>query len=602
MRAAGIEPLDPFPGSRKPWRGRCVAKGHVTSPTLYGINEGRHPCLYCAGKKIYPDDARTLMEERGLRPLTPFTGSHDDWACLCLECEREVVSTYRTVSKRKSDRRGCDSCCRPGSVLAEPAGARARMKAGGFEPLVDWPGRERPWRSMCLNCREECEPVYKSVTNSKGLGCRDCSAQLQDRTRCDADEAAETMRSVGLEPQEPYQTSNHRWKCRCMTCGDIVFRSYKPVREGIVGGCRHPRVRREEAYAQLEELNLEPVGPYPGLNARWACRCTECGREHMPHTAALSPCGYCNGRKVDPAEAAERLHERGLRPLGPYPGRVQDEWPAECQGCGTIRTRSYLGYLRGNCPVCTDRYPTADGAAEVMRKYGWEPLVPFEKSMTPWLSRCVECKNVSEPAYFHVKNGHRKCQWCTGRLMTEEDRVACMEIAGFTPQEPYPGTVRARWKMRCTRCQSNVNPTYAGVMRSGAASCCGSPWDLSQPERLMTVYLVTHQWLGAAKIGVGLEVKGISKRLREHARLGWEVHATWNNLESLSHALDVERVVLRRWRNDGLPPHVARSDMPQDGHTETVAIAAIDLDEVTAMVESAVDALSGGRWQQALTA
>lgn len=598
MRAAGVEPLDPFPGSRKPWRSRCYAKGHETSPTLYGINEGRHPCRYCAADLIYPDEAVAFMEERGLRPLAAFSGAHDKWACLCLECGEPVSTTYRTIAKRKTDRRGCDSCCRPGGVFGEPQDARERMRAAGFEPLAEWPGSAVPWRSRCLNCVEECAPVYHGVTNTKGLGCRECSIKLQDRTRFDADEAVAIMRAVGLEPQEPFQTLDARWKCCCLTCGDVVFRQLKPVRAGLVGGCRHPRLQREAAYDMLEELGLEPTAPYPGANreAVWSCRCTECDREWSPRVSALRACGYCTGKVFDPQEAVERLRERGMLPLEPYPGTGSAEWRAKCQGCDTIRTRSYLGYLRNACPVCTGRSLDEAGMVHFMRENGWETLVPFESRETPWESRCIECENVSSPTFDQVRYKGRCCQWCTGRLMTDGERLHRLEVAGFTPQEPYPGTKRAPWKMKCNQCEQEVTPTFDRILRTGSASCCGSPWDLSRSDRLMMVYLVTHGALGAAKVGVALEVNGVAKRLREHERAGWEVHATWGTLESLTHALDVERVVLNRWRADGLPPHVAQNDMPQDGYTETVSLAAIDLDEVTALIDTSIADLAGGGW------
>lgn len=112
----------------------------------------------------------------------------------------------------------------------------------------------------------------------------------------------------------------------------------------------------------------------------------------------------------------------------------------------------------------------------------------------------------------------------------------------------------------------------------------------------MLVYLVVNSALGAAKVGIAVEIHGQSRRLKEHQREGWEVHACWNTLESLAHALDVERVVLNGWRDQGLPPALMPNDMPQSGYTETVALADIDLDSTTNLIEQAIARLSNGKW------
>lgn len=50
MRAAGVEPLEPYPGSGKPWRSRCYTCEHEASPTLNNVRSGHHPCKYCSSR------------------------------------------------------------------------------------------------------------------------------------------------------------------------------------------------------------------------------------------------------------------------------------------------------------------------------------------------------------------------------------------------------------------------------------------------------------------------------------------------------------------------------------------------------------------------
>jgi hypothetical protein len=47
MRAARLEPLEPFDGADRPWRCRCLTCGRVVTPRLSGIGAGGG-CKYCA--------------------------------------------------------------------------------------------------------------------------------------------------------------------------------------------------------------------------------------------------------------------------------------------------------------------------------------------------------------------------------------------------------------------------------------------------------------------------------------------------------------------------------------------------------------------------
>ncbi|RZU36017.1 hypothetical protein EV284_3500 [Streptomyces sp. BK022] len=47
LRAAGYEPLDPFPGMvRKPWRSRCVECGSERRPSIDTLRQGRGRCKH----------------------------------------------------------------------------------------------------------------------------------------------------------------------------------------------------------------------------------------------------------------------------------------------------------------------------------------------------------------------------------------------------------------------------------------------------------------------------------------------------------------------------------------------------------------------------
>lgn len=105
MRDAGLEPLEPYPGSDKPWRCRHQACGREVSPRLGNIAAGRQGgCRYCAGTaSIPPEAAVALMRSAGLEPLEPYPGATPPWRCRHVPCGREVKPRYSYI-KRGGDR------------------------------------------------------------------------------------------------------------------------------------------------------------------------------------------------------------------------------------------------------------------------------------------------------------------------------------------------------------------------------------------------------------------------------------------------------------------------------------------------------------------
>jgi hypothetical protein len=87
------------------------------------------------------------------------------------------------------------------------------------------------------------------------------------------------------------------------------------------------------------------------------------------------------------------------------------------------------------------------------------------------------------------------------------------------------------------------------------------------------IYLITHDSYGAAKVGIG-DMRGL--RPSQHRREGWQVCATFQ--VTAKAAIAIEADILRWWRRElGRPSYLGRHQMPQGGHTETVALAGIDL-------------------------
>lgn len=112
MRAAGLEPLETYPGSAKKWHCRCTTCGQEVWPRHSSINQGRGGCNYCAkvassnASRLDPDVAVAEMCAAGLEPREPYTSSRARWLCRCTTCGREAYTSHSNIKQGH----GCKAC------------------------------------------------------------------------------------------------------------------------------------------------------------------------------------------------------------------------------------------------------------------------------------------------------------------------------------------------------------------------------------------------------------------------------------------------------------------------------------------------------------
>lgn len=84
------------------------------------------------------------------------------------------------------------------------------------------------------------------------------------------------------------------------------------------------------AEAAMRRAGVVPLEPYVRSVDRWSCTCTKCGRTISPTLESVRrgkhPCWYCSGSRTDPEEAEAFMRSMGMRPLVPWPGRVDRRW------------------------------------------------------------------------------------------------------------------------------------------------------------------------------------------------------------------------------------------------------------------------------------
>jgi recombinational DNA repair protein (RecF pathway) len=583
MLRAGAEPLVPFPGTSKPWLSKCLKCNREITPTLGNIkNNGTKPCAYCSKKKIHPDDASKLMRDAGLEPLEPYPGSNIKWKCKhlkcgeivypmhswivagsggCLKCgyvktkEKQIFSdeearklflikgldpqepypgagkpwkskckkcsqivspTYNSIKSGS----GCGVCA--GKIVV-PELAEAIMRSAFLEPLVPYPGARTNWKCKCMKCEKIVFPNYGDIQQGDG-GCKYCGGRFVD-----PEDAVATMRFNNLEPLEPYKNTNSPWKCRCLKCGKTVTPRHNSIQQGS-GGCKYCAKRfvaAEDAVLVMRKAKFEPLEPFPGAIKPWKCKCLRCGRNVQPAYTTIQSgqkgCVYCGGKKVDPQEAFDFMVSKGLTPLEPYK-RADGQWKCRCQVCLKLVTPTYSTLKQGaaGCIYCSGRKVDAQDAVSLFLENSLRPLVPYENTETKWKSECMKCGRIVYPSHHMVSQRGGGCKYCATLGMD------------FTL------------------------PAY--------------------------IYLITHEEFGSHKIGIsGVHAK--EDRIKDHAKNGWKLYKR-KNFETADQTYEVEQQVLRWLREDrGLPPHLSLNEMPQRGWTETVDASEIDLPTIWAKVE-----------------
>ncbi|WP_051811850.1 hypothetical protein [Kitasatospora sp. MBT63] len=125
MRAAGYEPLDPYPGNvGAPWRSSHQVCGRVVTPRLADIRRGVAGCPACARRgfgatrRLTAETAVELMRAADFEPLEDYPGSTRPWPSVHTPCGCEGEPSVTEV--RAGD--ACWYCATHGALaLAEPA-------------------------------------------------------------------------------------------------------------------------------------------------------------------------------------------------------------------------------------------------------------------------------------------------------------------------------------------------------------------------------------------------------------------------------------------------------------------------------------------------
>lgn len=432
-------------------------------------------------------------------------------------------------------------------LRTDPAIAEREIRAAGAVPQVPFPGVNRPWLVVHIECGQATSPSLSNVRRRGGV-CAPCGARKRGAKRKDdlAAAAVAKMRDYGWETLEPYPGSNVPWLSRHLACGETRRPTLNTVRSKPNSCMNCYRAARghltwteESARAKFAEVGLTPLAPYPGSSTKpWRARHNDCGRVVAPRLAniahgqgACRECGHeasKSAMKLDPTIAEAIMRRAGLVPVAEYPG-VDQPWRCVHTACGREVSPSYTNIKRGQggCGACGD-------------------------------TRTAQLLRLPEPE--------------ARRLMLDR---------GLSPLEPYPGSARP-WRCRHS-CGREVTPTLSNA-RQGHGICryCNSAFPYDGPAEL---YLVADR----EALKIGCAAPG-GDRVAAHLRRGW--FEVWRlSTTNGDDAYTLEQSVLRCWREQlRAPARYTRIDMPQWGHTETISWDFTYPSEVLAFVETTAEA------------
>lgn len=110
------------------------------------------------------------------------------------------------------------------------------MLQADLEPLVEYPGSQKPWLSRCLRTGHVGRPTYSHV-KARGHQCWRCRNEtIGMALSFTSDQASAMMQDAGLEVLDAYPGSMKPWRARCLGCDSPVRPTLHNIRSGQ-GGC-----------------------------------------------------------------------------------------------------------------------------------------------------------------------------------------------------------------------------------------------------------------------------------------------------------------------------------------------------------------------------
>ena len=245
MKARGVSPIEPYPGSNSPWKCVCNVCGASVTPRYSTVvTAGKGGCNFCAKKNAAATRQKTsetralkIASQLGLKPLSEYPGAHGTWELECIRCG----NITRKKAQGVLSSRGCRKCSskNAGATKKEKNSdkANAAFIKADLRPLVSYPGANSPWTSQCLGCGQIVSPRYSGISSGQG-GCTACGIKRRAKSRATSQEDALAILSASqARPLVSYPGAAKPWKSICLKCGMTVSPSLQNLKTGH-GACK----------------------------------------------------------------------------------------------------------------------------------------------------------------------------------------------------------------------------------------------------------------------------------------------------------------------------------------------------------------------------
>jgi hypothetical protein len=418
--------------------------------------------------------------------------------------------------------------------------AEAQMIAAGLQPLEPYQNAGSDWRCKCLICNEIVVSRYNRV--QQGSGCPKCAAtNAGEKMRLSQETAAARVREYDLEPLEPYVKSDIKWKCRCVSCGEVVYPKLKNLQRGD-GGCYKCGMKKaglkntmsqEEAALIISEAGFEALEPYKNALAKWKMRHNFCGAIVYPNLNSIatpsktsSGCAVCAGHQV----------QKGYNDLA-------------------------------------TTHPALSAQAN-----GWDPS---EISQGSNLKRSWKCSLKHEWLAVISDRAIKQsgCPFCAGKrvlfgfndLQTINPTIG-NQAFGWDPTTVTIGSSK-KLKWMCTEGHIWSTTVLARTQGYGCPTCAKSGFD---PNKDAHIYLLAHKNWQMYQVGI---TNVVEQRIKSHEKSGWNLIELRGPMDGLI-AREWETSILRMLKSKGADLSNSKIAGKFDGYSEAWSKSTFDVKSI----------------------
>ncbi len=258
------------------------------------------------------------MRERGVDPMEPYPGSRSGWKCRCRRCGKTVYPWYSSVLG--AGKGGCNFCAKRDAASTRSASAEKKYLALaaklGFEPKAPYPGAQGDWLLMCLTCGET--KLRRAQGLDGGRSCGPCGRARKGAEKRAAEKvkADKLFRKHRVRPTGEFRGWGKSYPGVCLVCESPTNSSPSRIQSGahacykcsrLVGAKkrRDSNYTPEQAAKRMLEAGckVDSVNAYPGKSKTWPGRCTACGLKTKSALSRIEqgrgPCKPCAMAEAD---------------------------------------------------------------------------------------------------------------------------------------------------------------------------------------------------------------------------------------------------------------------------------------------------------------